>query len=418
MRAAVGSWRTRLAGIYELGGTANTNRNLPLEGLRGLAVFLVFLVHYHSLFHPWVSHDSSTYSISSFLFSIGHSGVDLFFVLSGYLIYSSVIRKHIDHKSFLRRRIQRIYPTFLCVLAIYLVLSGIFPRESKIPAETLAALIYLAENVLLLPGILNIEPIITVSWSLSYEFFYYLAIPLLVALLGMRRWSKFARVMFFILLAGVMIGLGLGGSFPRLRLIMFISGILLYEALPAGGQSVKMKPGFDYLILLLLLATFPLIYLLSGQPEQSYLSLPLSRLGDVGRMVVLFVSFFFLTLGCFNSQGLLKTLFSHAPLRWYGNMSYSYYLIHGLTLKAAASGLAWVMPPAGNSPGLFFWGGLPIAFFLTLFSSTLLFVFIEKRFSLQPATSKATKVSPVQPSAEPAVACPLIDESKITTNPI
>ena len=417
MRAAASLWRKRIAGIYELGSTAHTNRNLPLEGLRGLAVFLVFLVHYHSLFNPWISSDSSTFSISSFLCNIGHSGVDLFFVLSGYLIYSSVIRKHIDHLSFLRRRIQRIYPTFLSVLAVYLVLSGIFHQESKIPAETLAAVLYILENILLLPGILNIEPIITVSWSLSYEFFYYLSIPLLVALLGMRRWSKSARVMFFILLAGLMIGFGLAESFPRLRLTMFISGILLYEALPAHGLSVKMKPGFDYLILLLLLATFPLIYVLSGQSEQTYLSLPLSRLGDVSRLVVLFVSFFFLTLGCFNSQGLLKALFSYAPLRWYGNMSYSYYLIHGLTLKAAALVLTWIVPPTGDSPALFFWAALPMAFFLTLLSSTLLFVFIEKRFSLQPATSKAMEVSPVQASADPAPSPHLVDESKIATNP-
>ena len=411
------SLRNRLADIYELGGTDSANRNLPLEGLRGLAVFLVFLVHYHSLFHPWVSQDSGTFAVSSFLWSIGHSGVDLFFVLSGYLIYNSIIRKQCDHFRFIRRRIQRIYPTFLSVLAIYLVLSGIFPQESKIPAETAAAVIYILENILLLPGIFNIEPIITVAWSLSYEFFYYLSIPLLVALLGMRRWPKSARVIFFIALAGLMVELCLAGSFPRLRLIMFISGILLCEALRFDRLSIRMKPGFDYLILLLLLVTFPLIYMLSGQPEQIHLSLPLGRVGDVSRIVVLFVSFFCLTLGCFNSQGLLKALFSYAPLRWYGNMSYSYYLIHGLTLKGAALVLTWVMPPTGNLQELFYWAGLPIAFFLTLVTSTLLFVFVEKRFSLLPATSKTRKAGSTQASTEPTTSRHLIDEPNITTNP-
>jgi peptidoglycan/LPS O-acetylase OafA/YrhL len=140
-------------------------------------------------------------------------------------------------------------------------------------------------------------------------------------------------------------------------------------------------------------------------------------LGDVSRIVVLFVSFFCLTLGCFNSQGLLKALFSYAPLRWYGNMSYSYYLIHGLTLKGAALVLTWVMPPTGNLQELFYWAGLPIAFFLTLVTSTLLFVFVEKRFSLLPATSKTRKAGSTQASTEPTTSRHLIDEPNITTNP-
>jgi peptidoglycan/LPS O-acetylase OafA/YrhL len=413
MRAG-SSLRDWLAGIYELGDTSKANRNLPMEGLRGLAVLLVFLVHYHALFNAWVSADSGTFAVSSFLWSIGHSGVDLFFVLSGYLIYGSVIRKHNAYTSFIKRRIERIYPTFLCVLAVYLLLSGVFPHESKIPSETIAAVPYILENILLLPGLFNIEPIITVAWSLSYEFFYYLFIPFLVALLAMRLWPKLSRVIFFFVLAGLLTGLSLSGYFHHLRLIMFIPGILLYEALHSYRLGERLKPGFDYQVLLLLLITFPLIYILSGQPGQvSLLLLPLSRLGDVCRVVVLFVSFFFLTLGCLSSQGLLKALFSCAPLRWYGNMSYSYYLIHGLTLKGVALGLALLISPGGNSPAIF-WGILPIAFFLTLLSSTILFVFVEKRFSLLPGTSKATKSSVLQASAETVVTCQLADESQAT----
>jgi len=71
--------------------------------------------------------------------NIGHSGVDLFFVLSGYLIYGALIRKKVSYLSFFRRSVERIYPTFLCVFAIYLVLSILFPEENKIPARSLAA---------------------------------------------------------------------------------------------------------------------------------------------------------------------------------------------------------------------------------------------------------------------------------------
>jgi peptidoglycan/LPS O-acetylase OafA/YrhL len=124
------------------------------------------------------------------------SGVDLFFVLSGYLIYGAVIRKKVSHLTFFRRRVERIYPTFLCVFAIYLVLSILFPEENKIPARSLAAAIYILQNALLLPGIFHIQPIITVAWSLSYELFYYLSLPVLVMMLGMRSWRSSRRSIF------------------------------------------------------------------------------------------------------------------------------------------------------------------------------------------------------------------------------
>src|SRR4051812_40505055 len=113
----------RLAGIYEVGVAGSRSRNLPMEGLRGLAVILVFFVHYHFVFKPWVSPDSHTFAVSNFLSTIGLSGVDLFFVISGYLIYGLTIRKPGKYMMFIKRRMQRIYPTFLCVFALYLVLS-------------------------------------------------------------------------------------------------------------------------------------------------------------------------------------------------------------------------------------------------------------------------------------------------------
>lgn len=106
---------------------------VSMEGIRGFAVFLVFLVHYVTLVDPWLTKASTTQILSAHLRSIGNIGVDLFFVLSGYLIYGMLIRKKKPFGSYLARRIQRIYPTFTAVFVIYLLLSAIFPSESKIP---------------------------------------------------------------------------------------------------------------------------------------------------------------------------------------------------------------------------------------------------------------------------------------------
>lgn len=98
----------------------------PMEGIRGFAVFLVFLVflvHYMTLIQPWLLENSMTFQVALYTHSIGNIGVDLFFVLSGYLIYGMLIQKHRPFKNYLLRRVQRIYPTFSVVFVIYLVLS-------------------------------------------------------------------------------------------------------------------------------------------------------------------------------------------------------------------------------------------------------------------------------------------------------
>src|SRR5580693_1407240 len=102
----------RLRSWVELsrGGAANVP---AMEGVRGLAVFLVFVAHYLTLAEPWLPAAGIGREISSRLMSLGLAGVDLFFVLSGYLIYGSWIRRRPRLGSYLWRRAQRIYPAFL-----------------------------------------------------------------------------------------------------------------------------------------------------------------------------------------------------------------------------------------------------------------------------------------------------------------
>ncbi|MBS0174815.1 MAG: acyltransferase family protein, partial [Nitrospira sp.] len=73
------------------GGTEHNVR--AMEGLRGFAVFLVFLVHYATLIRPWIESGSALSRTTNAIHSIGNVGVDLFFVLSGYLIYGSLMAR-------------------------------------------------------------------------------------------------------------------------------------------------------------------------------------------------------------------------------------------------------------------------------------------------------------------------------------
>lgn len=347
------------------GGSGHNVR--PMEGLRGFAVLLVFFVHYASLVEPWIAQDDTLITLADALVLIGGSGVDLFFVLSGYLIYGSLLSRQQAFLPFMARRIQRIYPVFTVVFALYIALSLLFPAQNKIPAPASDGAIYLLQNYLLLPGLLPIRPMIAVAWSLSYEMFYYLAVPLLVAALKLRERSSAWRVTLFLLVAlGFAIFSALHGG--PVRLLMFISGILLFETLDRSQLQVSSTAGLVALFIgmagMLLPGTAPA--------------------GATLKVVVVFGAFFLLCLACFRTPTApLPQAFSWTPLRWLGNMSYSYYLVHGLALHAGFLVVSKLAPPSGAESALF-WLLLPPMLALTLVASAPFFLWIERPFSLAP----------------------------------
>lgn len=346
--------------------------------MRGFAVLLVFCVHYVSLMAPWID-GSPVYAFARTLENLGSTGVDLFFVLSGYLIYGSLIARRQPFLSFMARRLQRIYPAFTVVFLIYVGLSLLFPAENKIPSPTGAGALYLLQNYLLLPGLFPIRAMITVAWSLSYEMFYYLLIPLLIALLKLRERSSSWRVTLFLVVT-VTFSVYTSVNGGPVELLMFVTGILLYETIANSTWRVSSLAGFMALVLGLTGA----------------LAISPGWVGDALQNAILSVAFFTLCLACFRSpQGWLPRAFSWTPLRWLGNMSYSYYLLHGLTLRAALLALGKVVPPTGEQ-GALFWLWLPPLLALTLIPAAALFLLIERPFSLAPRKTRGASKLPSQ----------------------
>lgn len=163
-----------------------TNKNQQklygLDLLRTLAIGLVFIFHYGRLFPSpqWLT------DISKF----GWTGVDLFFVLSGYLIasqlFAGIAKGHaLSFKKFFLKRFFRIIPAYLAVVAIYFCFPG--AREREAPAPLWKYLTF-TQNL----GLdLRTQGTFSHAWSLCIEEQFYLLLPLLlVALVHYKVFRK------------------------------------------------------------------------------------------------------------------------------------------------------------------------------------------------------------------------------------
>jgi len=370
------SLKQRMKTLFEIPGSSN--RSLPMEGMRGLAALLVFFVHFDTLFGRWAPKSSIVEFLSRFSGAFGHTGVDIFFVLSGFLIYGITVKKKPSYHEFILRRIQRLFPVFLTVLGFYQVLSILFPHLSKIPKTAGHAFVYILANIAMLPGIVRMEPIIIVAWSLSYELAFYLSIPILIHCLHMRKWTTSHRVGFFLILSAGFTILYASGVVHHHRLILFGAGIILWELVQETTFPSILKSRGEIIAIICFLANLAVIGIYGMQTMNTQLVLSTTRWWYGAG---LFVTAFWFSSFALAFNGHLKTLFSWSPLRWLGNMSYSYYLIHGVTLQGLRLCVQYLSPSHSHS-SVFFIFLLFMGMLVTLLTSSALFLLIEKPFSL------------------------------------
>jgi peptidoglycan/LPS O-acetylase OafA/YrhL len=338
-----------------------------MEGLRGFAVTMVFFSHYVSLGEFLLRGVSGAHEVADALHDLGNTSVDLFFVLSGYLIYGMLLRRPESPGEYFKKRFRRIYPAFLVIFVIYLGLSFVFPAESKLPRGTGDAFWYVLANLALLPGVFPIRPMISVAWTLSYELVYYTVAPFLVALGGFRSRTPQQRLLILVLLgAALVVVFGIYGG-PA-QFLAFIAGMILFELVktplgPVPPDAVG-------------------VFALAAGPLSTLIHFP-GRLGLVAGVLMRFFAFLTACLVCFRRpEGALSRFLSWRPFRLLGNASYSYYLIHGLALKVFMQGVRAALPPeAYGFPA--FWAILPFAFASTLVAGAALFLTVEKPFSIR-----------------------------------
>lgn len=178
-------------------------RNRRIDLIRGVSILLVLFHHFNIAYHLNDTILAGTFGWNAVraVARNGNYGVTMFFVISGFLITSNAGRRwaglgNVDTRAFYARRIARIVPCLLLLLAIVNVaaLAGLAIFQNHAPAGTpvsfwivnLASLTFWMNVLIGAHGWVNYP--LGVLWSLSVEEVFYLAFPLLCIVL--RRESR------------------------------------------------------------------------------------------------------------------------------------------------------------------------------------------------------------------------------------
>jgi len=183
-----------IAGYFLVMQTQNKSKIYSIQALRALAAILVVI--YHSRQSAYVFQEK--YGFGGTLFfdfapfkDIGAIGVDIFFVISGFVmsyITWNTARSYTSIGSFLIKRLIRIVPTywFYTLLTVFIIFSGkiFLGKTDFFDVIRLSDIIYSLFFIPYHPPEGRLAPVLAVGWTLNYEIYFYV----LVAIGLLFRW--------------------------------------------------------------------------------------------------------------------------------------------------------------------------------------------------------------------------------------
>ena len=284
------------------------------DTFRGFAAALVALGHCwwatHPLFH-------ATQKVAPFI-AFGQKAVPMFAVLSGFLIYRSVllIRSVQDLRAYVIRRAFRIYPVYLLGVGLAVICSQYIAGQHITPLSFLVSDIFMLNIVGWPGGFAN-----PVTWSLYIEVMFYAFLPLAFLTLGRKH----------LILACVIGLLGLIAADYPSRVFglwkFFLIGILASEV--AGSAAfAKLSQRYGWIMTAMLgLGVALLIYDFGGMRHDWVSRLGLTIAHGEGNTVGLGLACF-LILVSFCHLPRLGAILNALPFRLLGVISYSVYIVH------------------------------------------------------------------------------------------
>jgi peptidoglycan/LPS O-acetylase OafA/YrhL len=285
-----------------------------LDGLRGIAILAV--VFYHC-------ENRLTYPALHKIVEWGWAGVNLFFVLSGFLITGIILDSRDDphfFRNFYARRSLRIWPVYVLLLLLVFVLvplvfNGFWAAAYETRHAPWPYLVLFVQNlfVLTLPG--TIGP----TWSLAIEEQFYVA------------WAPLARfvrnhhlivALLLVIVASPFLRAANHGAFTPTHTLIHLDGLAFGSLIAVALRT------FDWAA-----STFRRISLgaiVVAVPVLAYLLYFGSAFSD-SFLAMFFAGMLLLALTTSGSRGVYNRALTVSPLRFYGRISYGLYMIHILT---------------------------------------------------------------------------------------
>lgn len=314
---------------------------ISIQFLRGVAALAVLFYHLYSVNDRYFAH----LQMPDF-FQIGKAGVDLFFVVSGFIIYvvSSRDFGFADAKPFLLKRVCRVYPVYWFYTALILLASLFLPgginRSQGGEFDILRSLLLLPQEKL---------PVLMVGWTLVYEMYFYLIFAVIIVFFVPHQ-----RIMVVAIL-GLLTSLGAVWNYdsPTLAVILnplvleFFAGCFCAYLLVGRGtrlpfpRSSAIVSSLSFVFLLMTLPKFVDVGMMSNWQRLLYFGLPAA--------ICLFA--------LVNAELCGMKFFG----KWLGDCSYTLYLSHILVL---------------NSVAVVFTKLFPSSFYLDLMLLALVFVLV------------------------------------------
>jgi peptidoglycan/LPS O-acetylase OafA/YrhL len=280
-----------------------------LDGLRGLAAFSVVVLHLTSpKLQPYLRQESIPNNW--FHFSYGHYAVELFFILSGFLILLSLERSK-SLKNFLVSRFVRLYPTFwLCLLFSVLIVLTVYPGPKEIDLNVFVA------NLTMLPKqfLGNDSYIEGQWWTLEYEIYFYLFSSVIFF-----RFGKVYVPIFLMLSALIGSLFQIANVFSRLE---FLPPLISAIIMRCYGYCL-----LEYSHLFLIGILFFLYFKTLDKIYIYFLVLPILSAFTFSVEHGLFVGCLVLIFH-FSLTSKFGWLVSLPPFLWLGKISFPLYLIH------------------------------------------------------------------------------------------
>lgn len=290
------------------------SRLVEIDALRGLAALAVVLFHYTSRFNELFE----ATPLPTFSFPHGHYGVNLFFIISGFVIFMT-LEKTSRPMDFVVSRFSRLFPAYWVAIILTFSITHLMGLPGKL-VDFWAAL----GNLVMIQGLFRIPHVDGVYWTLEVELLFYCGMFFLYriqrldlvhqALLGLLT----LRLSYFVLAQGF--GIELSWTISRLLILQYIPwfslGISIYLVTSRHSTGEWYRPALTAAAAIVTLAIV------------DSLSVALLAIG-LGAAVFLAAS---------GRASLLR----HRILVWLGAISYPLYLLHeniGWSVQLRLAGL-------------------------------------------------------------------------------